>query len=54
MLYDNYADPWQHVNLAGRATHQAVAAELRKRMLERMQEAGDTNATIDPCWFPYS
>jgi arylsulfatase A-like enzyme len=54
MLYDNYADPWQHVNLAGRATHQVAAVELRKQLLARMQEAGDANATIDPCWFPYS
>jgi arylsulfatase A-like enzyme len=53
MLYDNYADPFQHVNLAGRATHQTVTAELRKRMLARIQEAGDASATIDPCWFPY-
>lgn len=54
MLYDNYADPFQHVNLAGRTTHQKVAAELRQRMLERMREAGDAAATIEPCWFPYS
>jgi arylsulfatase A-like enzyme len=54
MLYDNYADPFQHVNLAGRATHQKVAEELRQRMLARIQESGDAPATIDPCWFPYS
>lgn len=54
MLYDNYADPHQHVNLAGRATHQKVAAELRGRLLQRMREAGDPEATIEPCWFPYS
>jgi arylsulfatase A-like enzyme len=53
-LYDNYADPFQHTNLAGRATHAAVAAELRQRLLARIREAGDAQATIDPCWFPYS
>jgi arylsulfatase A-like enzyme len=54
MLYDNYADPHQHVNLAGRATHKDVAEGLRRRMLERMRDAGDPPATIEPCWFPYS
>jgi hypothetical protein len=54
MLYDNYADPFQHVNLAGRATHQQVAAALRARLLEHMRQAGDPAATIEPCWFPYS
>lgn len=54
MLYDNYADPFQHVNLAGRTTYAPVAAELRKRLAARIEEAGDAAATIDPCWFPYS
>jgi len=54
MLYDNYADPYQHVSLAGRTTHQQVATELRRRMLQRMRDAGDPAATIEPCWFPYS
>jgi arylsulfatase A-like enzyme len=54
MLYDNYADPFQHVNLAGRATHQKVAEELRRRMLARIEDAGDVLAAIDPSWFPYS
>ena len=53
MLYDNYADPYQQVNLAGRVPYQAVAAGLRKRLLTRMQEAGDAPATIEPSWFPY-
>jgi len=53
ILYDNYADPFQQVNLAGRATHQKVAADLRQRLLARMKEAGDTAATIEPAWFPY-
>jgi len=54
MLYDNYADPYQQVNLAGRAPYQAVAADLRKRLLARMRDAGDAPATIEPSWFPYS
>jgi arylsulfatase A-like enzyme len=54
MMYDNYADPYQHVNLAGRAESQAAAADLRKRLLARMDEAGDAKSAIDPCWFPYS
>jgi arylsulfatase A-like enzyme len=54
MLYDNYADPFQHVNLAGRTPYQSVAADLRKRMLARMAEAGDVKAVIEPCWMPYS
>jgi hypothetical protein len=54
MLYDNLADPAQLVNLAGRAQYQQVTADLRRRMLARMKEAGDPAATIDPAWFPYS
>lgn len=54
VLYDNAADPAQMVNLAGRAPYQQVTAELRRRMLARMKEAGDPAATIDPAWFPYS
>jgi hypothetical protein len=53
VLYDNYADPHQLVNLAGRAPYQAVSADLRRRLLARMQEAGDTPAAIEPAWFPY-
>jgi arylsulfatase A-like enzyme len=54
VLYDNDADPAQHVNLAGRAPYNQVTADLRKRLLARMREAGDPPATIDPAWFPYS
>jgi len=53
MLYDNYADPYQHVNLAGRTPYQPVLQDLRRRLLARMKEAGDTPATIEPSWFPY-
>ena len=54
MLYDNYADPAQLVNLAGRAPYQAITQELRKRILARIRESSGTPATIEPCWFPYS
>ena len=54
VLYDRYADPYQMVNMAGRTPYQKVAAELRQRLLERMQEASGERATIDPTWFPYS
>ncbi len=53
MLYDLYADPHQHVNLAGRATHRTIAESLRKRLLARIQEASGATPTIEPCWFPY-
>jgi arylsulfatase A-like enzyme len=54
MLYDNYADPSQHVNLAGRMEYAAVTEGLRKRILERIVEAGEAAPTIEPSWFPYS
>src|SRR5208283_1042637 len=34
VLYDNYADPWQQVNLAGRAPYAKVAEGLRARLVE--------------------
>jgi arylsulfatase A-like enzyme len=54
VLYDNYADPFQQVNLAGRATHREIAAQLRERLTARIQEASGASAVIEPCWFPYS
>ena len=51
--YDLYADPFQHVNLAGRATHKAVADQLRARLLARIQEASGATPAIDAAWFPY-
>jgi arylsulfatase A-like enzyme len=54
MLYDLFADPHQHVNLAGRVPYQKVTESLRQRLLVRIQEAGGVSATIEPCWFPYS
>jgi arylsulfatase A-like enzyme len=54
VLYDNYADPAQQVNLAGRAPYQQVSRELRQRMLARMAEAGEAAPAIETSWFPYS
>jgi len=54
MLYDLNADPYQHVNLAGRAPYQQIAADLRRRLQARIQEAGGVSPAIEPCWFPYS
>jgi arylsulfatase A-like enzyme len=54
VLYDNYADPYQLVNLAGRATHQQVLTQLRLRMAVRLRESAGETATIEPSWFPYS
>jgi arylsulfatase A-like enzyme len=54
MMYDLYADPHQQVNLAGRATYAKQAQQLRSRLAERIFEAGNVRAAIDPCPFPYS
>jgi arylsulfatase A-like enzyme len=54
MLYDNAADPWQHVNLAGRAETAEVSKELRARLLARIAEAGGNRPAIEPSYFPYS
>jgi arylsulfatase A-like enzyme len=53
MLYDNYADPHQHVNLAGRAPYAEISRQLRQRLIERIYEAGGARATIEPSTFPY-
>src|SRR5579884_537192 len=52
MMYDLYADPFQHVNLAGRAPYAKVAQELRDRLLERVREASGLQPKISPCYFP--
>src|SRR5262249_30924600 len=54
MLYDLYADPYQHVNLAGRVPYQKVAEELRGRLRDRIREASGDTPAIEPSWFPYS
>ncbi len=52
-MYDNRADPFQLVNLAGREETRAAAAQLRERMRARMAEAGDSEAAVEGAWFPY-
>ncbi len=54
MMYDLAADPFQHVNLAGRAETQQVSAQLRERLLARIAEAGGGTPSIEPSQFPYS
>jgi arylsulfatase A-like enzyme len=53
-LYDNYADPYQQVNLAGRAPYREVSEQLRNRLIERIREASGAQSAIEPSWFPYS
>lgn len=53
MMYNLAADPFQHVNLAGRAEVQQVSEELRGRLLARIAEAGGKHPSIEPPFFPY-
>ncbi len=54
IMYDLYADPFQHTNLAGRVPYRDIAERLRGRLTDRMAEAANEHATIEPCYFPYS
>ena len=47
-LYDLHADPHELTNLAGLASHEAIAAELRARLLQRIVAAGEPLPTITP------
>lgn len=47
-LYDLYADPYELVNLAGRAEYRQVASELRERLIRLMTEAGEKKPVIEP------
>ena len=51
--YDNFADPWQHTNIAGRVPYRQTLENLRSRLAARIKETGET-ASITNCWFPYS
>jgi arylsulfatase A-like enzyme len=53
MMYDLYADPHQHVNLAGNQHCAEVSRQLRQRLTERIYEAGGVRAAIEPAIFPY-
>ncbi len=54
LMYDDFADPFQHVNLAGRTETRDAASELRKRLVARIAEAGGPPCTIDAPYFPYA
>jgi hypothetical protein len=49
----SYADPYQHVNLAGDAQYAGVSKQLRQRLIERIYEAGGVRSEVDPATFPY-
>jgi arylsulfatase A-like enzyme len=53
ILYDRFADPYQHVNLAGRTETRELSANLRDRLMTRIAEAGDPKPVIDPPFIPY-
>ncbi len=53
ILYDLYADPHQHVNLAGNRQYAEVSGQLRRRLAERIFEAGGVRSTMEPAYFPY-
>jgi arylsulfatase A-like enzyme len=54
MMYNNFADPFQHVNLAGRAETRGIAKELRERLLQRIKEASGVTPKISPATpYPY-
>jgi arylsulfatase A-like enzyme len=52
-LYDHGADPYQQVNLAGRAPYAKIAEALRQRLIARVKESSGASAAVEPCWFPY-
>lgn len=47
-LYDLKHDPYELFNLAGQASHHDISHQLRARLLQRMREAGEPEAVIEP------
>lgn len=47
-LYDLRADPYELANLAGFSSHRELAATLRRRLIERMVQAGEAAPVIEP------
>lgn len=47
-LYDLEADPYELNNLAGEESHKEVSEMMRRRLLNRMREAGESEPTILP------
>ncbi len=54
LVYDNYADPFQHTNLAGRVPYAEVREQLRGRLEKRIAEASTAGGKVEPCVYPYS
>lgn len=50
-MYDLFADPYELVNLAGRAEYRDIAVQLRERLKERMAEVGERVPEIHPARF---
>ncbi len=47
-LYDLAADPHELNNLIGKASHRRVSEVMRQRLLQRMEEAGESAPAIEP------
>lgn len=47
-MYDLYADPFEHINLAGRKDYRDVADHLKQRLSALMVDAGELEPTIHP------
>ena len=47
ILYDLFADPFQHTNLAGRTGSRGVEERLRGELLKRIGEAGGQHPAIE-------
>jgi arylsulfatase A-like enzyme len=52
-LYDNFADPFQHVNLVSRADQKEISQRLRDGLLARIAETGQARPAIEPNPLPY-
>ena len=52
-LYDHGADPYQQVNLAGRAPYSQDRRRAAPAPDRAHPEASGASAAIEPCWFPY-
>ena len=53
MLYDNFADPFQHVNLVGRKDYRDISDHLRERLLARIADSSGLHPSIEPTPLPY-
>lgn len=46
-LYDPVPDPYELTNLIGMQSHQEVAEVLKRRLLDRMVQAGESKPVIE-------